>query len=70
MDGILHRVGKTERDRWRLVIPRSIRTKILELLHDSKWAGHPGITQIKSSIGLRFCWPRMRDNIESWVKCC
>ncbi len=25
---------------------------------------------MKSSIGLRFYWLRMRDNIEFWVKCC
>ncbi len=70
VDGILYRVGKTYIDLWRLIIPRSIRTKILELLHDSKWAGHPGMTRMKSSIGLWFYWRRMRDDIESFVKCC
>ncbi len=70
MDRILYGVGKTDIDPWRLVIPRSIRTKILELLHDSKWAGHPGMTRMKSSIGLRFYWSQMRDDIESLVKCC
>ncbi len=70
VDGILYRVGKTSVDPWRLVIPISIRTKILEMLLDSKWAGHPGMTKMKSSIGLRFYWPCMRDVIESWVKCC
>ncbi len=54
VDGILHRVGKTNLDPWRLVIPRSIQTKILEMLHNSKWAGHPGMTRMKSSIGLTF----------------
>ncbi len=58
VDRILYRVGKTDIDPWRLIIPRSIR------------AGHPGMTRMKSSIGLRFYWPRMRDDIESWVKCC
>ncbi len=32
VDGILYRVGKTDVDPWRLVIPRFIRTKILEML--------------------------------------
>ncbi len=70
VDGILYRLGKTSVDPWRLVIPRSIRTKILKTLHNSKWADHPGMTKMKSNIGLRFYWPRMRDDIESWVKCC
>ncbi len=60
VDEILYRVGKTSVDPWRLVIPRSIQTKILEILHNSKWAGHPGMIRMKSSIGLRFYWPRMR----------
>ncbi len=37
---------------------------------NSKWAGHPGMTRMKSNIGLRFYWQGMRDDIESWVKCC
>ncbi len=57
VDEILYRVGKTDIDPWRLIIPRSIRTKILELLHNSKWAGHPCMTRMKSSIGLRSYWP-------------
>ncbi len=57
VDGILCRVGKTDIDPWRLIIPRSIKTKILELLHNSKWASHPGMTRMKSSIGLRLYWP-------------
>ncbi len=40
------------------------------MLHNSKWAGHPGMTRMMSSIGLRFYWSCMRDDIESWVKCC
>ncbi len=67
MDGILYRVGKTDLDPWRLVIPRSIRTKILEILHNSKWACHPGMTRMKSSIGLRFYWSRMRVLGEMFV---
>ncbi len=62
VDGILYRVDKTDIDPSRLIFPRSIRTKILELLHDRKWAGHLGMivlgwTYMKSSIGLRFYWP-------------
>ncbi len=69
VDGILYRVSKTDIDPWRLIIPRSIRTKILELFHDSKLAGHPGMTRMKSSIDLRLYWQLMRDDIESCGKC-
>ncbi len=70
VDGILYRVSKTSVDPWRIVIPRLIRTKILEMLHNSKWAGHPCMTIMKSRIILSFYWPCLRDDIESWVKCC
>jgi len=70
VDGILYRVGKTPTDNWRLVIPHSLRRKVMELLHNSKWAGHPGMSRMKSSIGSRYFWPKMRQDIESWVRCC
>ena len=70
VDGILYRVGKTQTDTWRLVIPHVMRRKVMELLHNTKWAGHPGMTRMKSSIGSRYFWPKMRQDIESWVKCC
>ncbi len=70
VDGILYRVVKTDIDPLRLIITRSIRTNIRELLHNSKWAEHPGIIRITSRIGLRFYWPQMRYDIKSYVKCC
>ena len=70
VDDILYRTGKIPSDPWRLVMPREKRSEIMELLHDSKWAGHPGMSRMKASIGSRYYWPRMRADIESWVKCC
>jgi len=70
VDGILYRVGKLPTDTWRLVIPKELRSLVMKLLHDSKWAGHPGMSRMKSSIGSRYFWPRMRNDIESWIKCC
>ena len=40
------------------------------MLHDSDYAGHPGMSRMKLTIGTRFYWPRMRQDIENWVKCC
>jgi len=70
VDNILYRIGKIPEDPWRLVIPRELRKEIMEMLHDSKWAGHPGMSRMKASLGSRYYWPRMREDIESWVKCC
>ncbi len=57
-------------DEWRLVIPREKWSEILSLLHNSKFAGHPGMSCMKLTEGSRFYWPRMKQDIEDWIKCC
>ncbi len=53
-DEILYRTGKEVDHEWRLVIPRYKHTEILSLLHDSKMAVHPGMSQMKLTISSRF----------------
>ncbi len=55
---------------WRLVIPREKCTEIISLLHDSKMAAHPGISRMKLAVSSIFYWPRMRQDIKNWIKCC
>ncbi len=69
-DEILFRTGKEVTDEWRLVIPRDKHKEILSLLHSSNMAGHPGMSRMKLTICSRFNWPRMRNDIENWIKCC
>ncbi len=69
-DEILYHTGKEVDDEWRLVIPRKKRTEILSLLHNSKTEGHPGRSRMKLTVSSRFYWPRMRNDIENWNKCC
>ncbi len=69
-DEILYRTGKETTDEWRLVIPREKRTEILSLLHDSKVAGYPGMSQMKLTVFSRFFWPHMRKDVENWLTCC
>ncbi len=63
-DLILYHTCKEVDYKWLLVIPREKRTEILSLLHNSKMAVHPGISRMKLN------WPRMRQDIENWIKCC
>ncbi len=69
-DEILFRAGKEVTDEWRLVIPRDICKEILSLLHSSNTAGHPGMSWMNLTVCSRFYWPRMRKDIENWIKCC
>ncbi len=69
-DEIRYRTGKEVDEEWRLVIPRDKQSEILSLLHDSKFAGHPGKSRVKLTVGSRFYWHRMRQDILNWIKCC
>ncbi len=65
-DKILYHTGKEVDDECLLVILRDKRTEILSLLHDSKTAGHLGISRMKLTVSSRFYCPHMRDDIECW----
>ncbi len=67
---VLSGTDKETADEWRLVIPRDKRMEILSLLHDSKTAGHPGMSQKKLTICSRFYWTRKGKDVENWVTCC
>ncbi len=40
------------------------------MLHDNKCAGHPGMSRMKLTVGARFYWPRMRQDIQNGIKYC
>ena len=72
INGILYRVALSEYDPYnlRLVAPMSIRRDIMERMHDSPYAGHPGMSRMKHALFARYYWPRAGKDIESWVRCC
>ncbi|GJV79309.1 Toll/interleukin-1 receptor domain-containing protein [Tanacetum coccineum] len=43
---------------------------ILNECHNSKWAGHPGITRMLALVEGIYYWPRMRDDVETFVRTC
>ncbi len=69
-DKILYRTSKEVDEEWRLVIPQEKHTEILSLLYNRKTAGYPGMSLMKLTVSSRFYWPRMRYDIENWIKCC
>ncbi|KFD46136.1 hypothetical protein M513_12978 [Trichuris suis] len=50
----------------RVVVPQSLRTTVLRLLH----AGHPGIVRMKSLARSYVWWPRVDKDIERTVQTC
>ncbi|GKC86426.1 putative nucleotidyltransferase, ribonuclease H [Tanacetum coccineum] len=56
----------------RLYVPKwgDLRRAILKECHDSKWAGHPGITRTLALVKGTYYWPRIGDDIETFVRTC
>jgi len=55
-----------------IYIPASptLRQHIIEEFHDIPIAGHPGIGYTYNALSLHFYWPKMRTDVESYVKSC
>ncbi|GJW42051.1 putative nucleotidyltransferase, ribonuclease H [Tanacetum coccineum] len=56
----------------RLYVPKwgDLRPAILKECHDSKWAGHPGITMTLALVKGTYYWPSIRDDVETFVRTC
>nr|GFC05656.1 reverse transcriptase [Tanacetum cinerariifolium] len=57
----------------RLYVPKwgkwgDLRRIILKDYHDSKWAGHPGIKRTLALVEGTYYWPRMEDDVETFVR--
>ncbi|XP_037728604.1 uncharacterized protein K02A2.6-like [Drosophila subpulchrella] len=50
----------------KIVIPKNLRRKVLELAHE----GHPGETAMKRRLRSKVWWPRMDREAEEFVKTC
>ena len=38
--------------------------------HDSAWAGHPGQKRTLALLEASYYWPRLRDDVEAYVRTC
>lgn len=54
----------------RLVVPESMRSKVLHLGHSVPWAGHLGQQKTLSRIASRFYWPRLYTDVADFCKSC
>jgi hypothetical protein len=72
-DGVLYRqwIEKgTDRVRWQLLLPTSLRKYILTMLHDDPTSGHLGVTKTLARVRSRFYWPGHRQSVEDWCRHC
>lgn len=61
---------ETESDRWRRVIPKDLRIKVLHENHDNPISGHLGVYKTYHRINLLYYWPRMKNDVARYVRRC
>ncbi|GFU05307.1 retrovirus-related Pol polyprotein from transposon 412 [Trichonephila clavipes] len=72
-NGVLYRKFESEDGktfRWQLVLPRSRIPEVLKELHGSPTGGHFGVMKTLHRVRERFCWVKVRADVEQWCKSC
>ena len=71
---ILHRIrrridglGET----WKqIMVPKSLRVRVMEVVHYSIFGGHLGVKKTKDKIQTNFYWPRMHNDVSGFCRSC
>lgn len=63
------RCGLNE-DSWKLVVPKQLRRRVLEDMHDLPTSGHMGVFKTYSRLCERYFWPRSRSDVARYIKHC
>ena len=72
-EGILvrtHRFRPQEEERQRLVVPKSLRLRLLGLVHDNVLAGHLGVDKTLSRVRELYYWPGYTKDVEAYAQSC
>lgn len=56
----------------RIYIPKwgDLRKELIKKCHDSKWAKYPGVKHTNPLLKNFYCWPRIREYVEAYVRTC
>ena len=66
VDGLIVRKENPEQ----VYVPTKYRKTIIQLNHDSEYAGHLGVDKTMDLVARNFFWPKMRRDISGYVKAC
>jgi len=70
-DGLLYKQKATSEEEDKLVLPKSLRKRILDIYHDNPVSGgHGGVARTHFRISQRLYWPGMYKDIEQYCKAC
>ena len=74
LKGILYRVrqrkdipGETGKQ---ILVPKLLRTRVMEVAHDSVFGGHLGVKKTEDRIQTNFYWPGMHRDVTSFCRSC
>ena len=72
--GILYRIRRRIdglRETWKqIMVPISLRIRVMEVAHDSIFGGHLGVKKTKDRIQTNFYWPRMHNDVGGFCRSC
>jgi hypothetical protein len=67
-EGVIYRRGMNGEHQ--LLVPKTLVKEVIELNHDSICAAHPGKKRTLEILCIRYYWPKMRQDVESYVREC
>ena len=69
-DGLLRRRHPTDSEIVQIVLPDTLRPRVLDLAHHTTLAGHPGQTRMHRHIRETYYWPQMVTDICKTIRNC
>ena len=72
-DGILMRKWESDDGKeitWKIVLPHSLRSMVMEELHGSNTAGHLGVNKMLHKLQRRYYWVGLAADVRLWVRRC
>lgn len=69
-DGVLCRRDPRQEEQIQVVLPLSLRARVLRLAHHSPLAGHPGQTRLHKRVRRSYYWPQMAADVAATVRNC
>ena len=53
-----------------ILVPKSLRAKVMEAAHDSLFGGYLGVKKTENRIQTNFFWPELHDDVTSFCRSC
>ena len=68
--GVLNRRNPFDPDIEQVVVPRTLRARLLRLCHNPAIAGHPGQNRMYHALRREYYWPHLAADVASTVRGC